>query len=265
MNCQFLPLLRNELAKALRRKLPYFGIFAVGLVCVLMHFIAARISSAASANGWGYVAFSMQVVFTDIGPIFIIVFSGMLLAEETGTGTIRAALASPVHRWELYLAKAAVGLIYMIVLSFAALLFSMALAKIHYHFGAVSDSFGVVYGRGKATWQFVLGFVLSWIPLCALVMYGLFISTIVRTPGAAVAVGISTLFLVDLTKHLIGLDPYIFTRYIGQPWVILQQLAQGMDYQWHPATGRMIALSGVYAVVAFGAGLTVFVREDLNH
>jgi ABC-type transport system involved in multi-copper enzyme maturation permease subunit len=207
----------------------------------------------------------MQVVFTDIGPIFIIVFSGMLLAEETGTGTIRAALASPVHRWELYLAKAAVGVIYTIVLSFAALLFSMALAKIHYHFGAVSDSFGVVYGRGRATRQFVLGFVLSWIPLCALVMYGLFISTIVRTPGAAVAVGISTLFLVDLTKHLIGLDPYIFTRYIGQPWVILQQLAQGMDYQWHPSTGRMIVLSGVYAVVAFGAGLTIFVREDLNH
>jgi len=265
MQSQFIPLLRNEMAKALRRKLPYFGIFAVGLVCVLMYFVAGRLSSAASANGWGYLAFSMQVVFTDIGPIFIIVFCGMLLAEETGTGTIRAALASPVQRWELYLAKAVMGLIYMMVLSLAALVFSVALAKIRYDFGAVSDSFGVVYGRGRATQQFLAGYVLSWIPLSALVMYGLFISTIVRTPGAAVAVGISTLFLVDLTKHLVGLDPYIFTRYIGQPWVILQQLSQGMDYQWHPAIARMSELSGLYAVVAFGAGLTIFVREDLNH
>src|SRR5438876_12433060 len=143
MPSQLLPLLRNEMTKALRRKLPYFGIFAVGLVCVLMYFVAGRISTAATANGWGYLAFSMQVVFTDIGPIFIIVFSAMLLAEEPGTGTIRAALASPVHRWELYLAKAAMGWIYMVILSLAAVLFSAALARIHYTFGAVSDSFGV--------------------------------------------------------------------------------------------------------------------------
>ena len=92
----------------------------------------------------------MQLVFTDIGPIFIIVFAAKLVAEETGAGTIRAALAAPVYRWELYLAKAVTGLLYMIVLSAAALLFSVALAKIHYHFGAVGDSAGVVYSRNQA-------------------------------------------------------------------------------------------------------------------
>jgi hypothetical protein len=66
-------------------------------------------------NAWGYLAFSMQLVFTDLGPIFIINFAAMLLSQETGTGTIRAALAAPVHRWELYAAKAAVGLLYMLV------------------------------------------------------------------------------------------------------------------------------------------------------
>src|SRR5580765_3689370 len=134
MDSQFLPLLRNEITKALRRKLPYFGLFAVALVCLISFFVIGRLSREASANGWGYLAFSMQLVFTDIGPIFIIVFSGMSLAEETGTGTICAVLSAPVHRWELYLAKATVGLLYMVILSLAALLFSVALAKIHYHF-----------------------------------------------------------------------------------------------------------------------------------
>ena len=32
MRSQFLPLLRNEVAKAVRRKLPYFGIFVIGLL-----------------------------------------------------------------------------------------------------------------------------------------------------------------------------------------------------------------------------------------
>jgi ABC-type transport system involved in multi-copper enzyme maturation permease subunit len=146
-----------------------------------------------------------------------------------------------------------------------ALLFSAALANIHYSFGAVSDSFGVIYSQNQAMQALLVGHVLSWIPLSVLMLYGLLISTMVRSPGAAVAVGISTLFLIDFTKHLVGLDPYIFTRYINYSWLTLQQIAQGMDYQWRPEVWKMIALSGVSAVLTFGAGLIVFVRQDLNH
>ena len=187
------------------------------------------------------------------------------MADETGTGTIRSALAAPVHRWELYLAKAVIGLFYMMVLSAAALLFSATLAKIHYHFGAVADSAGVVYGRNQAMQELLVSYALSWIPLSALVMYGLLISTIVRTSGAAVTVGISTLFVIEFTKHLAGLDPYIFTRYITYSWLNLLQIAQGMDYQWRPEVWKMIELSGVSAAVTFAAGLILFVRQDLNH
>ena len=113
--------------------------------------------------------------------------------------------------------------------------------------------------------ELLTGYALSWIPLGALVMFGLLISTLIRSPGAAVAVGITTLFIIDFTKHLVGLDPYVFTHYINYPWVNLQQLAQGMDYQWRPEVWKMVELSGVSAVVTFGAGLVLFVRRDLNH
>lgn len=262
---QFIPLLRNEVTKAGRRKLSWFGVFMVGLLSVIIYFIGGQLSNAAMANAWGYVGFSMQMVFTDIGPIIIITFAAKLVADETGAGTIRAALAAPVHRWELYLAKAVTGLLYMIVLSTAALLFSAALAQIHYRFGVVGDSAGVVYSRSQVMQQFLLSYALSWMPLGALVMYGILISTVVRTPGAAVTVGISSLYLVDFTKHLMGLDPYIFTRYITYSWLNLLQIAQGMDYQWRPEVWKMIELSGVSAVVTFIAGLIVFVRQDLNH
>ena len=265
MTSQFIPLLRNEVAKAVRRKLSWFGFFMVGLACVIVYFIAGQLSNAATANAWGYVGFSMQIVFTDIGPIFIITFAAKLVADETGTGTIRSALAAPVHRWELYLAKAVIGLFYMIVLSAAALVFSATLARIHYHFGAVADSAGVVYSRNQAMHEFLVSYALSWIPLSALVMYGILISTIVRTSGAAVTVGISTLFIVEFTKHLAGLDPYLFTRYITYSWLNLLQIAQGMDYQWRPEVWKMIELSGISTVVTFVAGLIIFVRQDLNH
>jgi ABC-type transport system involved in multi-copper enzyme maturation permease subunit len=265
MRNQFLPLLHNEITKAVRRRLPYFGIFCVGLLCVAIYFAAGRLSSAATANAWGYLAFSMQLVFTDLGPIFIINFAALLLSQETGNGTIRAVLAAPVQRWELYLAKAAVGLLYTLVLSVAALLFSMALAKIHYDFSPIGDSFGVIYSRQTALHEFLCGYLLSWIPLVALVSFGLFISTIIRTPGTAVSVATASLLIVDFTKNLIGLGPYIFTKDLGYPWIVLLQLAQGTDYQWQPEVWRMLLLSGAFAAAAFGAGLFIFVREDLNH
>jgi hypothetical protein len=152
----------------------------------------------------------------------------------------------------------------MIVLSVATLVLSIVLGSIHYEFGAISDSFGVIYSLGKVLGNFLLAFVLTWIPLGAIVLYGLFISTIVRSPGAAVAVSIGSLYLIDFTKHLVGLDPYIFTRYISYPWQIMQQMAQGVDYQWHPEVWKMIGLCSLYGVVAFGLGLVIFLRQDLN-
>ncbi len=263
--CQFLPLLRNELAKTARRKLPYFGIFIITLLSLVVYVAAERLTTATGSNAWGYAALSMQLLFTDLGLICIIVFSAMLLSEETGTGAIRAALSAPVDRWELYLAKAVMGLIYMLVLSLVALACSLVLARVRYQFGAVGDSYGVVYDRGKLLQVFVTAYLLSWVPLVALVMYGLFISTVIRSPGAAVAVGITTIYLVDFTKNLIGLDPYIFTKYIVYPWLILQQVTQGLDYQWQPGLGQMLVLSAGYALAAFGGGLYIFVRQDLNH
>jgi ABC-2 type transport system permease protein len=265
MRSQFIPLLRNEITKAARRRMPYFGILCIGLLCLVIYAAAGRLNSSATVNAWGYLAFSMQLVFTDLGPIFIINFAALLLSQETGAGTLRAALAAPVQRWELYAAKAAVGLLYLLVVSVAALLFSAALARVHYHFGPVGDYFGVVYSRGTACEEFLLGFVLSWIPLLPLVAFGLFISTVIRTPGTAVSVATASLFIIDFTKNLVGLGPYIFTRDIGLPWIALGQLAQGMNCEWQPGVWHMMLLSGVFAVVAFAAGLVIFVRRDLNH
>ena len=130
---------------------------------------------------------------------------------------------------------------------------------------AVGDSYGVVYGRNRALKELLVGYGLSWMPLSSLVMYALLVSTLIRSQGAAVAVATSLLFLIEFTKHLVGLDPYIFTRYITYSWLTLLEFAQGMDYRWCPEVWRMIALSGGSGVVIFGTGLIVFVRQDLNH
>ena len=179
MFSRFLALLRNEIAKAARCKLPYFGLFAAALISVITFMVADELSGANTGNAWGYVTLSMQVVFTDIGLIFIAIFSAMLIAEEIGFGTARTVLSAPVSRWEFYLAKVLTGLLYVLIMSLISLGVSICLGLQHYKFGNISDSMGLIYSQKEVLGNFLIALLLSWLPLAAVVTYGLFISTIV--------------------------------------------------------------------------------------
>jgi ABC-type transport system involved in multi-copper enzyme maturation permease subunit len=261
------PILRvlgNEVAKTVRSKLAWFGLGTVALICCLVSAVAGEVSPSSTANGWGYVSLSMQLAFTDIGLICVIVFAAMLMAEETRSGTIRAALAGPIHRWEFYLAKVSIALLYTLVLSLAALAVSAAFG-LRFGYGPVADSMGTVYGRGEVIRNFIIAYFASWIPLATMALYALLVSSLIRSSGAAVAVGIAAVYIVDFTKPLVGVDSWVFTKYIGYPWQVMHQVAQGVDgVQWQPEVWRMVAICVIYGAVAFAAGLTVFVRRDLN-
>ena len=264
MGNMVIPLLHNEIAKAARTKLPYFGFLVISILCILIFIVTGSALDGETLNAWGYTSLSMQLVFTDIGLIFIAVFASMLIAEETAFGTARAILSSPVLRWEFYVAKVLTGLLYAVVMSIVSLIISACLGAVNYQFGDVADSMGVIYTQKEVLVNFLAAFFLSWVPLASLVMYGIFVSTIVRKSGQAVAVAIGTIYLIDFTKHIIGIDAYIFTKHIGFSWRVFNQVTQGVDYQWRPQVWNMIAMSLVYCFVLFAAGLVIFSRRDLN-
>ena len=263
MSNQILSLLRNEISKAVRTKLPYFSIIAAGLVCLLAYAVAGD-AQGDTLNAWGYVSLSMQMVFTDIGLIFIAVFAAMTIAEETGFGTARTVLSTPVLRWEFYLAKFLIAWLFSMVMSLVSLAISMILARRLFAFGAISDAMGPIYTQKDVLLNFILAVLLSWIPLAAVVTFGMLISTLVRKPGQAVAVTIGSLYVIDFTKHIIGIDAYIFTRYMGFSWLVLDQMTQGVEYQWFPELWRMLGMTITSGIVAFVAGLLVFMRRDLK-
>ena len=264
MGNMVIPLLCNEIAKATRTKLPYFGFLVISILCFLIFIVTGSTLDGETLNAWGYTSLSMQLVFTDIGLIFIAVFASMLIAEETAFGTARAVLSSPVLRWEFYTAKVLTGLLYAVVMSIVSLIISTCLGVVNYKFGDVADSMGLIYTRKEVFLNFLIAFFLSWIPLAALVIYGIFVSTIVKKSGQAVAVTIGTIYLIDFTKHIIGIDSYIFTKHIGFSWRVFNQVAQGVDYQWSPQVWNMIAMSLIYCLAMFAAGLVIFSRRDLN-
>jgi ABC-type transport system involved in multi-copper enzyme maturation permease subunit len=157
MRSVVLRLLRDEIAKAMRMRLPYFGLVCIAVLSLLIYVAIGEVGQGNVTNGWGYVSLSMQLIFTDIGLIFVIVFSTMLVAEETRSGTVRPVLSAPVYRWQWYVAKVLTGLLYMLFLSLTSLVMSILLGSIHCDFGDVADSLGLVYGRGEVSRNFLLG------------------------------------------------------------------------------------------------------------
>ncbi|MBT4816456.1 MAG: ABC transporter permease [Lentisphaerae bacterium] len=258
-----LTLLRNELTKTLRTRFLWASVAAVGFVCVVM-FLTIRRDDIGEINGWVYVGLVMQGVFAEVGSILIAAFSAMLMAEETATGTIRTALTAPIRRRELYLAKAGSGLLYMILVSAFALLLSLALAGLKYTFGPISDSAGVIYSTSEVVRNLVWAYALSWIPLGTLVLFGLCMSALTTRSGPAISLTVGSIILVESLKHFVEIGPFLFTQYIGAPWVVFHEVAQGVDYQWLPGMWRVGAVCGVYSVACFCLGLWRFCRRDMN-
>jgi len=259
-----MPLLCNEIAKTSRMKLPYLGIFAALLVCLLVFFVTEEAVGGTTLNGWGYVGLSMQSVFVDVGLICVAIFSAMLIAEERNSGTVRVVLSSGVLRWELYAAKVLMGLVYMVVISAFALVVSICLGALKYEFGDVADSAGLVYETKQVLANFLLAYFLGWLPLISAVLFGVFVSAIAKKSGQAVAVVVGLIILTATIKHLIGIGPYVFTTYLGSSWGIFHEVAQGVDYQWLPEIWKMVCVSVIYCVATFTAGLAIFARTDLN-
>lgn len=259
-----LKLLRNDVSRALRTRVPYFGIAAVSLVCVIIFIFTSSLRNSQAVNAWGFLGFSLQGAFADVGIVFIIIFSTLLISEETGSGTIRMILSSPVLRYEFYISKALTGILYMIAMSGTTLLVSYILATLHFDFAAVEDAAGLVYTSRQVLINFVFAFFLSWVPLTALVSYGLFLSTCIQKPGSAVGISIGILIFVETLKHFVNISEYVCTTYIGTPWVIFHEVAQGVNYQWFPDIWKTLGVSVVYIVVTFFGGLLIFSRRDLN-
>lgn len=264
MNLMIRPLLRNELAKALRRKLTWLGIAAAAAVCVLFYLAARHLGAREMFSGWSFVQYAVQTSIANVGLFFVAIFSAALIAEERGSGTIRIVLSGPLRRWEFFAAKAGMGLLYATALMLVALGCAIGLALLRTSFGDVTDDAGVVYPFRQVLANFLLAAALDWLTLWPVVFYGLFISAIARNAGHAIGTAIGVLVLLETAKSVLGFKPYVFTTYVGSSWGIFQQVAQGLDYMWQPEIWKILLVPIVYSVVFLAAGLVVLVRKDLN-
>jgi ABC-type transport system involved in multi-copper enzyme maturation permease subunit len=260
---RILRLLRNEVIKAGNGRLALIGVAVSCLICLIL-FTTLRPQEVGALNGWIFTQMVMLTVFTEMGVVFAALFAAQLVAEETGSGTIRLGLCAPVRRYEYFLAKVLAAHLYMMALTVIVLAVTVALGSLRHDFGPIGDTVGVVYGVSQACRCLAVTVALTWLPLGAVVMFALLISVSATRAGVAMGTTLAAIILLETLKHLIGIGPWLFTNYLPFPWVVFHEMAQGVDYRWFPELWKMLAVCGSTWGLAFAAALWRFSRRDLN-
>ncbi|MBI5779942.1 MAG: ABC transporter permease [Planctomycetes bacterium] len=193
-------LTKIELFKFYRQKIFFISLFLVVLVVVvsvLMEKIAP--TTKAQVNGIAPLISGCLNGFRLV-TFLLLVIGALLVASETTFGTIRTVLIAPIRRSEIVLAKAITVIILALLFTLLIETISFGLAWSVYGFRNITDpTFPEIVhlARAEMLLYVLYTFLYILLPLVAIGLMGLFISTLVENAGISVAISIILYLVLD--------------------------------------------------------------------
>jgi len=225
-------LTKIELFKFYRQRIFFISLVLVVLV-VALSVLMEKISptTKATVNGIAPLISGCLNGFRLV-TFLILVIGALLVASETTFGTIRTVLIAPIRRSELVLAKAITVII--LALLFTLLIESIAfgLSWTVYGFYNITDpTFPEIVHLAKAEMLlYVLyTFLHILLPLVAIGLMGLFISTLVENAGISVAISIILYLVLDsfLANLFEEVSSFLFNPYWNYYLDTLKNMSEG--------------------------------------
>ena len=225
-------LTKIELFKFYRQRIFFISLFLLTLV-VVVSVLMEKISptTKATVNGIAPLIAGCLNGFRLV-TFLILVIGALLVASETTFGTIRTILIAPIRRSELVLAKAITVII--LALLFTLLIESIAfgLSWTVYGFYNITDpTFPEIVHLAKAEMLlYVLyTFLHILLPLVAIGLMGLFISTLVENAGISVAISIILYLVLDsfLANLFEEVSSFLFNPYWNYYLDTLKNMSEG--------------------------------------
>jgi ABC-type transport system involved in multi-copper enzyme maturation permease subunit len=276
MQGTFWAALHNEFSKFARQKFPYLGMVAVILLAIFwVRGIRQIASPGTEMNAFSLIVKGAISAVTSFIPLFAVIFASVLVASETDSGTYRNILSRPIRRTTFLTAKILFAFSYVFLLVVLYIVVAVPVTLSQYSFGPITDHGEVIYSLPRIVRVCAIAFLLTLIPLFAIVSYGILVSTAAKSLTSALGIGVGLLVAIEPLKHLIrwgnwNLSTYILTTYLDTALNIADQAASGFDYEWLPrglwasdlSWGLMLSLGGIG--IFLGASYAIFLRRDLN-
>lgn len=252
----------GELLRAMRLWQTWAGPLTAGAAVGFTLLLRPVLRDARS--DYGFIAQASPMALGLVGFVMLLVWCSGLLAPETGSGAIRLYLVRPIHRREYVLAKFLAGAAYAVLLLAVVGVTAWTVAF------ALGDMHGVDYGgelvhtREAMFTAWLAGGLLSLLPLWAGAALALLASACTRSTGTAVTVTLGAWLLLDLVKHPLGVDAWVFTTYLEAPWQVFINRCDGLDAPWTPMAWQCAAASLGVMLPALGCAMLALGRRDIS-
>lgn len=228
-------LIKMEFYKLFKQKIFYIS-FAVVIIVVLLSVYLER-SSKPAVNGFKPLMSGCINGFR-LSAFLILIISSLLYASETTLGTIKTILVAPFRRTELILAKTltVVILAVLFVLVVEAISYLSVLAL--YKFSNITDpTFPEIIHLPKSEmFLYILySFVHIVLPMIAIGLLGLFVSTLVENSGIAVAISIIVYLILDTFVEGMyeNISTFLFNHYLNYYLGTCRDITEGvLDEIW---------------------------------
>ncbi|HLD36382.1 MAG TPA: ABC transporter permease [Planctomycetota bacterium] len=193
-------LTKIELFKFYRQRIFFISLVLVALV-VALSVLMEKISPSGKGpvNGIGPLIAGCLNGFRLV-TFLILVIGALLVASETTFGTIRTILIAPIRRSELVLAKAITVIILALFFTLLIEAIAFGLSWFVYGFHDITDpTFPEIVhlARSEMLLYVLYTFLHILLPLAAIGLMGLFISTLVENAGISVAISIILYLVLD--------------------------------------------------------------------
>jgi hypothetical protein len=280
-------LVNFELAKLFRQKLPWVVLFPIVGAILLVMLRAMDVQGEAVGdprirNGFEYLGTSCLWALRLVS-VFAVVIASLSLSGEASQGTYRMILVRPVTRTDVFIAKALVVAIVVLVLFLATALLSYGLLHVVHGFWR-GGSYVSPLNEGRFTLMgeevisdpnrpkavlagdFRLAMALSILPLLASGFFGLLISSLFDNTGAAVGLA---MFLAIALYGFASVDRkagrYVFSHSLEYGLSVAKHRAEGFsDRKWEEDEIERAWLVPLVSGVAFlGAAYGVFLKRDI--
>jgi len=252
-----------EVQKAARMRVTY-----AGPVLVVLAELAAMLQSPLERDGlsdYRFVYDATTIALDVLGLFLIVIFCSGLIASELGRGTIRTVLVRPLRRVEFLIAKLLLGATFAATLLVLAGAASWTLASLFGEVHGVEYGGETLYTSAGMAGAYAAAAAFSLLPLFALVAFALLMSTLTRSTAAAIGWSIGIWLLLDMVKHPLGIQPFVFTTYL-EPWQVFAQRCDGFpEMGWMPANPVYlvgVSVGWLVLLVALAAG--VLQRRSLH-
>ena len=259
-----------ELRKLVVQKRTYLGLGAA-IVVPLIFVVALAADSSGSPDGVPFGRYVREsglatpLVCLSFGSIWLMplitaLVAGDIVATEDHHGTLKTILTRSVERWQVFAGKALAAMTYAATALVLFVGVGLLAGGLIWGFDPVTSLSGTRIGAGRGLLLIAGGTGAYLLPILALCMIGLLLSTLTRNSAASV-VGVLMvsiiLQLLGIISALDAIDPYLLPTQFNA-WEGL--LREPID--WAPIV-RAAWVSALWGLPALAVAFTGFVRRDV--